>query len=217
MSVLAERAEVVIDAFRDLFACDGQPFGSLSLGVLGISDGSEGVQWNAGYYHLEEAGWLGVNLEGKQYDDWPVARLIERETANPLLLAEYRARVPRPGTVTVGWTRDAWQVASRVRIKESRIPPTPIALDRLDRDGWHLALEYAKECLDPARRYRGRRRMPVTLRRSGRLVERWVTPHLRFKTPVDWFGSSPRRAMQGAKNNLDALHEWATWQARSVW
>jgi len=32
---------------------------------------------------------LGVNLEGMQYDDWPVARLIEREIARPLLLTRY--------------------------------------------------------------------------------------------------------------------------------
>ena len=123
MSEFEERAEVVIGLFRDLFGCDGQRFGSPSLGVLGISDGLDGVQWNAGYSRSEQTASLGVNLEGKKYDDWPVARLIEREMSHPILLTQYRARVARPEMVTVSWKRDAWQISSRVRIKESRLFP----------------------------------------------------------------------------------------------
>ena len=176
MSVLDERAGVVTGLFRDLFECDGQEFGSRSHGVLGISDGFEGVQWNAWYSQREETAWLGVNLEGKKYDDWPVARLVEREISHPLLLAEYRVRVARPEIVTVSWTRDAWQAGYRVAIKESGLPPTPIALDQLDIDDWTRALRCARECLDPKREYHGRRRTEVTLLPSGRMVERWVSP-----------------------------------------
>ncbi|MDE2782670.1 MAG: hypothetical protein OXK77_06920 [Gemmatimonadota bacterium] len=32
------------------------------LGVLGISDGNDGVQWNAGYRPGDGFVWLGVNL-----------------------------------------------------------------------------------------------------------------------------------------------------------
>ena len=35
---------------------------------------------------------LGVNLEGMRYDDWPVARLIERDISRPLLLTRYPPR-----------------------------------------------------------------------------------------------------------------------------
>ena len=63
-------------------------FGSPFRGVLGISDGNEGVQLNE-YRPGDGFVWLGVNLEGMQYDDWPVARLIERETSRPLLLTRY--------------------------------------------------------------------------------------------------------------------------------
>lgn len=108
MSEFQERAEVVIDLFRDLFDGNGQRFGSLSLGVLGISDGREGVQSNAGYSRSEQSAWLGVNLEGKKYDDWPVAQLIERELSQPRLLTGHRPRVAKPGRVTVSWSRDAW-------------------------------------------------------------------------------------------------------------
>lgn len=154
---------------------------------------------------------LVVNLEGKEYDDWPVARLIERELSHPLLLSEYRHRVARPEKVTVGLTRDAWQVSSRVPIKEADLAPTPVALNQLDGDGWALALRHARECLDAKRQHRGRRWVKVTLRRSGRIVERWVSPHLRFKTRLT--ATSPW-SLQRAKENLEALHDFATHQAR---
>ena len=40
-------ADALKRRFRDVFGCRGREFGSLSRGVLGISDGNEGVQWNA--------------------------------------------------------------------------------------------------------------------------------------------------------------------------
>ena len=110
--------------------------GTPSRSVLGISGGNEGVQWNAGYYPRGGAVWLGVNLEGMKYDDWPVVRLIEREISRPLLLTQYRPRVARPDNVTVLWSRDAWQYSARRPIKEANIAPTPVALERLDAQGW---------------------------------------------------------------------------------
>ena len=154
-----------------------------------------------------------MNLEGKEYDAWPVARLIERELSHPRLLTEYRVRVARPERVTVSWARDAWQVSSRVQIRESRIAPTPITLDRLDSDGWARALRGARECLDPKRNYRGSRRIGVTLLGSGQLVERWVSPHLQLRT---WFDEGAPHTLQEAKDNLQALHEFATRQARGL-
>ena len=203
-----ESAEIMIRRFTGLFACEGRRFGSRSLGVLGISDGCEGVQWNAAY-ERDGAAWLGVNLEGMLYDGWPVARLIEREISHPLLLTEYRDRVPRPEMVTVNWWRDAWQVR-RVRIRESSLLPTPIALDRLDGDGWAHALSQARECLDPERGYRGRCRTKVTLLGSGRIVEREVSPHLQFKARFD---ENSTRSLQRAKENLEALHDFAMRQS----
>jgi hypothetical protein len=208
---LEERADIVIDLFRDLFACEGRRFGSRSLGVLGISDGCEGVQWNAAYHERDKTARLGVNLEGMLYDGWPVARLIEREISHPLLLTEYRGRIPRPEMVTVRWWRDAWQVSSRVSIKESRLPPTPIALDRLDGDGWAHALREARECMDPERGYRGRRRTKVTLRSSGRIVERWVSPHLQFTVR---FAENSTRSLRRAADDLQVLREFAVRQTR---
>ncbi len=63
MSEFEERAEVVIGLFRDLFGCDGRRFGSPSLGLIGISDGLDGVQWNAAYFRSGQTATLGVNLD----------------------------------------------------------------------------------------------------------------------------------------------------------
>ena len=216
MSMLNERAAVVTELFKALFGIDGYPFGSTSLGVLGISDGNKGVQWNAWYSQHEETAQLGINLEGLRYDDWPVARFIERELSHPRLLTDYRVKVASPELVTVIWSRDAWQVASRVPIVESKLPPTPITLDQLDPDGWANALGNARECLNPERQYRGRRVITVTLRRSGQKVERHVSPHLQFMTSFDVSSASVPDELKQAKNNLEALHTFVMRQARSA-
>ena len=201
-------ADTLKTLFRDIFQCRGRDFGSPSRGVLGISDGNEGVQWNAGYYPRDGAVWLGVNLEGMKYDDWPVARLIEREISRPLLLTRYRPQVARPDKVTVLWSRDAWQYSARRAIKEANIAPTPVALERLDGEGWAEVLRGARECLDPRRRHRGRRRVPVTLLPSKRYpwerqVAMDVSPHLKIWTPMVGITS---RAMREGRYDLEALY-----------
>ena len=211
MPVPTHHADTLKSHFRRVFGCRGRDFGSLSRGVLGISDGNEGVQWNAGYRLHEGAGWLGVNLEGMKYDDWPVARLIERELSRPLLLTRYRPRVSRPGEVTVRWTRDAWQYSARPPIKEADLAPTPIALDRLDGQGWADALRGARECLNPRKQHRGRNKAAVTLLSSGRRVEMEVTPHLTIWTSL---AEMTFRAMRQARDNLEVLHEFTAHQSR---
>ena len=152
-----------------------------------------------------------------KYDDWPVARLIERDISRPLLLTRYRRQVARPDKVTVLWARDAWQYRARPRIKEANLAPTPIALDRLDGQGWAEALRGARECLDPRKRHRGRRKVTVTLLPSKqhpweRRVEMYVSPHLKIGTPLVEITA---RAMRGARENLEALWEFAARQSRS--
>jgi hypothetical protein len=58
---------------------DLKRFGSPSLGVDGASDSKQGVQWSGWLDFRENVAYLAVNLEGMKYDDWPVARFIERE------------------------------------------------------------------------------------------------------------------------------------------
>ena len=86
MPVATHHAEALKSCFRDVFGCRGREFGSPSRGVLGISDGNEGVPMERRVLPRDGAVWLGINLEGMKYDDWPVARLIKREISGPLLL-----------------------------------------------------------------------------------------------------------------------------------
>ena len=216
MTVHTHHADALKSCFRDVFRCRGREFGSLSLGILGISDGNEGVQWNTGYHPRDGAVWLGVNLEGMKYDDWPVARLIERELSRPLLLVRYRPEVARPDRVNVIWARDAWQYSARRRIREADLAPTPIALDRLDGQGWADALRAARECLNPSKQHRGRRRVLVTLLPSKRhprerQVEMDLSPHLKIGTPL---AEITPRAMRQARDNLEALYKFVCHQSR---
>ena len=151
-----------------------------------------------------------------KYDDWPVARLIERELSRPLLLTRYRGKVARPDRVTVIWARDAWQYSARRRIKEASVAPTPISLDRLDGQRWADALRGARECLDPRRQHRGRRKVRVTLLGSKRhpwerRVEMDVSPHLKIRIPL---GRITSRAMREGRENLEALYEFAAERSR---
>ena len=106
MPVPTHHADALKSCFRDVFGCRGREFGSLSRGVLGISDGNEGVQWNAGYYPRDDEVWLGVNLEGMKYDDWPRAGRLPETNRCPALSSRtspvhHRPQPPgkRPSTV----------------------------------------------------------------------------------------------------------------------
>ncbi|MDE2782199.1 MAG: hypothetical protein OXK77_04515 [Gemmatimonadota bacterium] len=217
MPVPSHPADALKSLFRDIFGCPGRDFGSPSRGVLGISDSNDGVQWNAGYRPGDGFIWLGVNLEGMRYDDWPVARLIEREIFRPVLLTPYRGRVTRPDEVTVQWTRDAWQYSARPPIREANLGPTPNVLDSLNGQGWTDALRGARECLDPRRQHRGRRKVPVTVLPSKRhpwerRVEMYVSPHLKIGTAL---AEITGRAMWEARDNLEPLYEFVAEQSRA--
>ena len=211
MSFLSERSEVVIGLFRDLFQCEGMPFGSPSIGIRGVWDGTEGVQWNAGYLRDDQCAWIGVNLEGLEYDGWwPIARFIKRELAHPLLL-DVRNQVARPREVTVVWSREAWQRSSRVPIMDARIRPTPVALHRLDREGWLAALKGASECLNPEKQLLGRGIAEIRRLPSLRKEKREVVPHLTFETRFNV--DTTRTHFKQMKENLEVLHEFVTRQA----
>jgi hypothetical protein len=197
-------------AFSKVFGSRHRPFGSPSTQVGGLSDGKEGVQWNVAYDRRDGRQAVGVNLEGMQYDDWPVARLIERELKQPTLLPLVRMH-PGLSPVVLLWRRDYWQAASRPEIEERYIHPTPIALGDLTDEGWRRALEAAIECLDAKRKRRGRAIQTVTLQ-SGRRVEGEVSPHLTFEyraeVPVGW-----DELCRSARDTLQPLHDWARQRA----
>lgn len=76
MTELQQRIEVLRGVFPEVFGFKWAPFTSNPLGVSGLSDDAAGVQWNAWMDHATLGAFVGVNLEGKEYDDWPIARVI---------------------------------------------------------------------------------------------------------------------------------------------
>lgn len=209
-------AELLIQTFQVVFGTAGARFGTPATGTPGVHDGNAGVHWNAYLDLAQKQPYLGVNLEGMEYDGWPIARLIQAELEAPQL-PELSPSISRSAEIEVHWWRDCWQGAGRVKIREHQISPTPFRLDRLTPAAWRQALETALGCLNPERRYRGRAQQTVTLAQSGQSVIRWVSPHLQFRMrlPSQVLGNQKELAteMVAAKSTLKPLFEFV--QTRS--
>ena len=147
-----------------------------------------GVEWHGG----AQMAFAGVNLEGKAYDGWPVARLIERELTQPGLFDAAR-RVARASDVEVIWYRDAWQVVARPPIVEKMIGGSPRLLHTLDPQDWEAMLREAYACLNPDRGHRGRGKQVVTTT-TGVTRTMEVSPHLQFRQGFWPRDASPRFA-----------------------
>jgi hypothetical protein len=195
-------------AFSRVFGERKRPFGKRSTWIGGLSDANEGVQWNAGYDPRDGRRWLGVNLEGMQYSEWPIARLINRELRNATLPALVR-EVGGTDPMYVLWARDYWQATSRPKILEGEIAPTPLPLSRLTEDGWRHALEGALACLDRKRNWRGRAIQEVTLATTGRRLEGSVSPHLTFVLPADE-RTSWLEFLGHAKARMQPFYDWTS-------
>lgn len=213
---------LLIDAFATLtrtIPVDANTFGSPSLRTAGVCDGTDGVQWNAWieWHGGKQMAYAGVNLEGKVYDGWPVARLLERERSDPRLLAA-AADVPEPTRVEIIWYRDAWQAGSRLPILERLIGGSPRLLHTLTPDDWRAMLDEAYACLDPARGHRGRARQLVTTTAGNQKVIE-VSPHVQARQafwPRDPSSADGwRTSLDETMTNLRPLHRWAVDQARA--
>lgn len=207
-------AEPIVGAFDSVFNVTSRPFGHPWFGV---SDDARGVQWNAYYSAWEARALLGVNLEGMEYEDWPIARFLERESWKPQFPA--LAKEMRHGqSLTLSWWRDCWQAAGRVDIRERDIAPTPISLAALSEDIWRRLVKEAWQCLDDSRGGRGRRRTTVTLSGSGDQVIRDVSPH--FHVNVELWRSAPRSepervsAVEHARQQLAPVYEFVVDRSR---
>jgi hypothetical protein len=209
---LGDEGDALQSAFVSEFGGEPQPFGSASLKIGGVSDGARGVQWNLSFDPRDGQQRIAVNLEGVQYDNWPVTRLILHELQTPeLLQLRYIDSVSTP--VVVWWRRDHWQYASRPRILEQDIGPTPVRLGELSEELWRNALCGALGCLDADRSRRGRARQPVTLEASGRHVMGEVSPHLQIlydaPCPESW-----ERFVSVGRAILQPIYTWAVLRTR---
>src|SRR5687767_6404401 len=136
----ASERQLLVEAFVALtrtIPAEEVMFGSASLRVAGICDGTRGVQWNTWieWDDDKQMAYAGVNLEGIAYDGWPVARFIERELEAPRLL-DVRAEVRDAHVVEVLWYRDAWQVQAHPPIREKLIGRSPRLLHALTPSDW---------------------------------------------------------------------------------
>ena len=182
--MVADASHYLIQAFSQL---TGTPvtsevlFGSRSLRVAGICDGAQGVQRNAWVEWEGETqmAYAAVNLEGKVYDGWPVARFIERELQDARLL-QTPTLLSSHTPVEVLWYRDAWQAASRPLIKEKLIGGSPRLLHTLTADAWRQMLDEAYSCLDAATGHRGRSQQTVTTP-LGEARQYPVSPHFQLR------------------------------------
>jgi hypothetical protein len=188
MATSSSREDPAFADFRRAFDRVFQPakpsrrFGGPSNRHQGFSDDHDGVQWNAGVDRERGVVTVGVNLEGMEYQGWPIARFIESERAAPRLPAFARS-YEHAGAAEVWFSRDAWQFASRFDILEQHFgPEPPLALSRLSEDLWRMMLNEAYDCLDSHKGHRGRARQMVTLSTGQR--EMTVSPHLKVKMVV---------------------------------
>jgi len=199
-------------AFRKVIGPNPRQFGTRSRGHLGVSDGNEGVQWNTWVDSDPMESGLGVNLEGLMYDDWPIARFIERELARPTIF-DVVATLSEAKNIGLTWSRDYWQRAARPPIKERRIVYR-LPLDQLRPAAWRDYLLAARDCLDSSRGYHGRGRQTVTLIPSGkRVTDAQVSPHLHFARMLgpDFFSSnydSQVATMNRCRGDLEPLYQF---------
>jgi hypothetical protein len=210
---LGDEGDDLRSAFAKVFGGRARPFGKRSTHIGGVSDDEPGVQWNAGFDPRDGRQWVGVNLEGKKYVGWPIARLLERELSSPTLLDVVRQQ-PELNEVLVLVKRDYWPAGNRADIREAFIAPTPIMLGKLTAGAWRQALAEAIDCLDASRDRRGRAVQKVTLL-SGVVKEGPVTPHLTF----EWHASEPSdwaSFFREARQRMQPLHDWASRRAAEV-
>ena len=206
---LGDEGPRLLAAFRSAFGPHVREFGSPSLGVGGLSDGSEGVQWNAGIELEDEWRWVGVNLEGMEYGGrWPIRQLLMRERAEPTLPALIR-HLGDPGPVVLELRRDYWQASSRPEIVESHIAPTPVPLRALEEEVWRAIVKDALACLNGARLWRGRAKQRVTLAASGRAVEGEVSPHLAIVYPAPDIDADWPALLAEGRPRLQPFYDWA--------
>lgn len=191
------------EAFCTEIGTQGKPFGSKSTPYRGRSDGNEGVQWNIWEDKNSELIWIGVNLEGKKYNNWPIVDFIKNELRDSDLI-NIAQNINDPSIIWIGLHRDAWQVTYRPPIKESNIGDGEVKLSDMTEKKWRKMLTEALSCLNKEKNYRGRAKQRVTLT-NGKVREMEVSPHLNIHTQVpitDTVSGSDVKALVKKSMNL---------------
>ncbi len=197
-------------AFQTFFRITPRPFGQNAGKRFGASDDNKGVQWNISIDRESGETYLGVNLEGMKYKNWPIANLLLAETQESSLPSFTDIKAAEE--ITVKLTRDAWQAAARPSIKEKSIDGSGTTLKNMSPPLWEKMVKEALECLNPNVDYKGRGRIDVTLVKSGNIVTKEVSPHLTFHLLV--WEKQPKtieeavQLISAAYDKLLPLYDW---------
>lgn len=200
----SEYAEL-LQLFASSLNVKGRPFGQLNKPTFGMSDGNEGVQWNLSVNTETEEIQLGVNLEGSaKTGRWLIAPFI----LNKPSIDKIKSKLNHPDNITLRFSRDAWQGASRLNIKEKLIGGREYPLSEIDHNIWSAILEEALTCLDESKNYRGRKKnQQVTLVSDGREIMKDISPHLTIKTHLS-IEENVEENIKARISELRPVYDW---------
>jgi len=203
-----------LDSFRSLVGTDGVTFGQLNRPERGISDGIDGVQWNLSLDTNRKSVRFGINLEGKKYNNWPIANLLINEIEDPDLL-RVCSSLPQPEQIHLLWFRDAWQAASRPMIDEQIIGGSALSCDEVTPEVWSSILNEALGCLDEEKGFKGRATQTVTLSSSGKTREMVVSPHFQVYVDIAQSGDI-ENGLKRAQESLMPIYDWVTEVSKNI-
>jgi len=200
----SEYAEL-LQLFSSLLNVKGRPFGQLNKPTFGMSDGNQGVQWNLSVNTETKEIRLGVNLEGSaKTGRWLIAPFI----LNKPSIGEIQSRIDSPDSLTLRFSRDAWQGASRLNICEKFIGGQEFLLSEINHEIWLSILEEALTCLDESKNYRGRKRnQSITLESDGRELMKDISPHLTIWTLLSIDGNIDEN-IKTKFSELQPIYDW---------
>ncbi len=196
--------------FASVINVIGRPFGQLNKPGFGVSDGNEGVQWNIAVSTEKNIVRLGVNLEGKKYNNWPISTFIQSEVRNPII-EKVVNKLKSPENIYIRFSRDAWQATARPTIVERYLGGKELNFSEINLHHWKLILTEALGCLNSNSNYRGRAKQEVTLEskpKNGeqiRVME--VSPHLTIWTSISLDGNK-RENIERKISELQPVYDW---------
>lgn len=207
----SEYAEL-LQLFASLLNVKGRPFGQLNKPHFGMSDGNKGVQWNLAISTDTGNIRLGVNLEGSEKTGrWLIAPFILSEPN----IENIKNTVQKPQNIIVRFTRDAWQGASRLNIKEEYLGGREYSLSEMDQQIWEKILKEALTCLDENKNYRSRKKQQaVTLKSDGREVIKDISPHITVWTSFSLDGNFAEN-LKDKISELQPVYDWVVRASQS--